>query len=90
MKYRVPQGNILGPVFFIIYTLTLHYMLNYFSVLYHFYADDTQMYFKFDSKDQCFWKLKLVLKAIQTWMFGRKLKLNKDKTNIMVIDNPLK
>ena len=29
MKYRLPQSTILGHVLFIIYTLTLQYMLNY-------------------------------------------------------------
>ena len=89
MKYGVPQGTILGPVLFIIYTLTLQYMLKYYNVTYHFYADDTQIYFKLDSKDQSISKLNSVLNAVQTWMFKRKLKLNKDKTNIMVVGNPL-
>ena len=75
MKYGVPQGTILGPVLFIIYTLTLQYMLSYYNVTYHFYADDTQIYFKLDSKDQCISKLNNVLNAVQTWMFKRKLKL---------------
>ena len=35
-------------------------------------------------------KLNTVLNAVQTWMFKRKLKLNKDKTNIMFVGNPLK
>ena len=64
-------------------------MLNYYNVTYHFYADDTQIYFKLDSKDQCISKLNSVLNAVQTWRFKRKLKLNKDKTNIMVVGNPL-
>ena len=64
-------------------------MLNYYNVSYNFYADDTQRFYKIDSKDQCFSKLNTVLNAVQTWMFKRKLKLNKDNTNIIVVGNPL-
>ena len=77
------------PVLFVIYTLTLPYMLNHYNVSYLFYAYDTRIYFKIDSKDQCFSKLNTVLNAVRTWMSKRKLKLNKDKTNIMVVSNPL-
>ena len=47
------------------------------------------MYFKLYSIDQCISKFNTVLGAVQTWMFKRKLKLNKHKTNIKVVGNPL-
>ena len=50
MKYGVPQGNIQGPVLFFLCKFTLQYMLNWYNGLYHFYADDKQMYFKLNSK----------------------------------------
>ena len=34
-------------------------------------------------------KLNSVFNAVQTWMFKRKHKLKKDKTNIMVVGIPL-
>ena len=79
MKCGVPEGTILVPVLFIICTLTLQYVLNYYNVTYHFYVDDTQIYFKLDNKDQCVSNLNSVLNAVQTCMFKRKLKFNKDK-----------
>ena len=57
MKYRVPQGTMLAPVLFIIYTLTLQNMLKYYSLSHHFYSDESLISFKFDSKDQCVSKL---------------------------------
>ena len=58
-------------------------MLNYYNVSFHFFGNDAQMYFKTDSKHQCFSKLNTVLNYVQTLIFKRKLKMNKDKTNIM-------
>ena len=64
-------------------------MLNFYNVSYNFYADDTQIYFKLDNKYQCVSKPNSVPNAVLTLMFKIKLKLNKDKNNIMVVDNPL-
>ena len=64
-------------------------MLNYYNVSYNFYANDKQTFFKIDSKYQFVSKLNTVFNAVQTWMLKRKLKLNKDKTNIMVVGKPL-
>lgn len=42
----IPQGSILGPLFYTIYTLNLPSVLNTCKV--HMYADDTQLYHFFD------------------------------------------
>ena len=57
MKFGVSQGIILGSVLFINYTLTLQFMLNYYNLSHSFNADDTQIYFNLDKKDQCVSKL---------------------------------
>ena len=87
MKYGVQQGTILGPMLFVIYTLTLQYMLDFHAVSYHFYADDTQIYFRCDTKERCISKLNVIVQAIEAWMHRRKLKLNTEKTNIMIVGN---
>ena len=43
-------------------------MFNYYNVSYHFIDDDTQIYFKLDSKDQCVSKLNTDLNAVKTWI----------------------
>ena len=48
------------------------------------------MYFKLDSRDQCISKLNTFLNAVQTQMLKRKLMLNNNKTNIIILSNPLK
>ena len=89
MKYGVPQGTDSDPVLFIVYTLTLQYMLNYYNVSHNLYAEVTQLNFKLNSKDQCVSKYNTVLNAVEMKTFKRKLKLNKDKTNTMVVGYPL-
>ena len=84
MKYGVPLDKNVGPAMFIVYTLTLQYMLNYYNVTYHSNADDIQIYLKLNSL-----KHTTVLNAVQLWMFKRKLMLNKGKSKIMVVGYPL-
>ena len=85
MQFGVPQGTILGPVLFIIYTSSLQYVLKDHGVSFHLYADDTQIYFRLSNIDESKLKIKLISDAVDKWMKDRRLKMNASKTEIMVI-----
>ena len=90
LQYGVPQGSVLGPVLFTVYTGTLAFLLDAHGVSYHFYADDTQVYIRMDNIDEAKHRISLLLTDIKIWMARRKLKLNDGKTEIIVIRGNLR
>ena len=85
MKTGVPQGSILGPILFLIYTIELHHVLEGLGVFYHCYADDTQIYLNFENIDETEHKLRTIVSTVNEWMCSRRLKLNCDKTECILI-----
>ena len=90
LKQGVPQGRILGPILFTLYTSPLGDICKSHNVVFHSYADDQQNYMSFSpasqgSKDHCIQSLESCISDIHIWMRTNLLKLNNNKIEIILL-----
>src|SRR5664279_1084333 len=88
LSFGVPQGGMLGPLFYIMYTADIIAIFEKHGFAVHLYADDSQVYIHFVLKE-----VKTILSATESciqdvfdWSSSRRLKLQGAKTEFIIID----
>ena len=77
----IPQGSVLGPLFFSLYVAPIAQIFNSHGIKFHQYADDTQLYTTVKSEDVAnLQALVDCVRVVTDWFLINDLQLNADKT----------
>ena len=81
LQFGVPQGSIMGPKTFTMYSQPIATIVRRHDIKYHIYADDIQVYAIFDPSIPgeaavALFKFYACVNEIHHWMTQNKLKLN--------------
>ena len=83
----MPQGSVLGPVLFSLYTTSLSQVITIHNLNHHLCADDTEVYISLSQSNSQEYvsTLRDCPTDILFWMESSKLKLNPNKTYLIII-----
>ena len=84
----VPQGSVLGPLFYIIYANDIVNIIKNCQIA--LYADDTVLYLASKNFEKTVAKVQEDLNALSTWCVENGIGMNVEKTKLMVFGQPTK
>ena len=87
LNFGVPQGSVLGPKIYCMYTKPISDIIAGHGLSHHCYADDTQLYIAIEHSANLhseLLRMEQCVADIRNWMRHNMLKLNDDKTELIV------
>ena len=87
LNFEVPQGSVLGLKIYCMYTKPISDIIGGHGLSYHSYADDTQLYIAIEHSANLhseLLRMERCVADIRNWMRHNMLKLNDDKTELIV------